>query len=124
MFGLSSIGAGLAMKLAAGALVLALAGGAVAYVQGLRATIADQRTMINEVSAERDQERATALQNAAALARVRAQAQADAAGRAALEKTLRQVRQKTATTIQELQREPSINDPLPRPLRPLLRRVQ
>lgn len=124
MFGLSSIGAGLALKLAAGALVLALAGGAVAYVQGLRATIADQRTMINEVSAERDQEKQSAIQNAAALARAQAKAQEDAKDRADLEATLRKARQKTATTVQELQREPSINDPLPRPLRPLLRRVQ
>lgn len=124
MFGLSSIGAGLALKLAAGALVLALAGGAVAYVQGLRATIADQRTMINEVSAERDRERATAIQNATALARAQAQAQADAKNRAVLEATLRKARQKTVTTVQELQREPSISDPLPRPLRPFLGRVQ
>jgi len=124
MFGPSSIGAGLALKLAAGALVLALAGGAAAHYFSLRATIATQRTMINEVSAERDQERATAAQNAAALAQARVQAQADAANRAVLEAALRKTRQKTATTVQELQREPSINDPLPRPLRPFLGRVQ
>ena len=112
------------LKVTAGALVLAAVAGAWAHYEGLKATIADQQTMINEVSAERDQERATAIQNAAALARAQAQAQADAAGRADLEKTLRQVRQKTATTVQELQREPSINDPLPRPLRPLLGRLQ
>lgn len=124
MFGLSSIGAGLALKLAAGGLVLALAGGAVAYVQGLRATIADQRTMINEVSAERDRERATAEHNAEMSRRMAASQAAAIADRADLEKRLRQSRQKTATTVQELQREPSISDPLPRPLRPLLRRVQ
>lgn len=122
MFGLSSIGAGLALKLVAGALVLAALGGAVAYVFSLRATIAEQETVILERTVQRDQEKATAARNRDAYIAAEAQRLVESGMRATADKREAASRRRVADLTREMERA-SPDHPTLRPtLRPLLRR--
>lgn len=119
-----AIGASLALKLAVGAVLLALAAGASAYVMSLRATVAEQRVALTETMAALTQEKRTAEHNAAEVSRIQALHKAEVETRRRLEQTAAALRKRTVTVIQEVQRAPTANDPLPDAFDAFLRRMQ
>jgi hypothetical protein len=124
MFGLSSLLSGLGAKIALGAILTALALGALLYVQSLRLTIERQAGEIVRTTAERDQEKATAEANRRAALALAASQRAAAEDRIALAEQLRQARSRVQIITREVLRDPSANDPLPGAFSPLLRRVR
>jgi hypothetical protein len=124
MFGLSSLLSGLGAKIALGAILTALALGALLYVQTLRLTIERQAGEIIRTTAERDQEKATAEANRRAALALAASQRAAAEDRIALAEQLRQARGRVQIITREVLRDPSASDPLPGAFSPLLRRVR
>lgn len=115
---------GLYAKLAVAGVLAIGALGLTAWVYSLKATIADQRTMITEVTSERDQEHRTAEHNGEMVRRMGALRAAEAESRKRLQAALEAERKKTLSRVQEIQRAPTANDPLPPAFDAFLRRVQ
>lgn len=120
MIGLS----GIALKLAAGAAIVAIVGGYIGWLKWDLAdrdkTIAEQRVAITEAVAAYQQEHKTALANAAALSRLEQMHDAAVKARIEAQASLSAERKRSTARVKEISRAPSANDPLPAALRPLL----